>query len=50
LGSRVRSIKAIAYTELGPEAVYELEVEDFPVIVACDLEGGDAFSHLEENG
>jgi fumarate hydratase subunit beta len=47
LGSRVRSIKAIAYTELGPEAVYELEVEDFPVIVACDLEGGDVFSHLE---
>ena len=47
LGSRVRSIKAIAYTELGPESVYELEVEDFPVIVACDLEGGDVFSHLE---
>jgi fumarate hydratase subunit beta len=50
LGSRVRSIKAIAYTELGPEAVYELEVEDFPVIVAYDLEGGDVFSHLEDNG
>lgn len=50
LGSRVRSIKAIAYTELGPEAVYQLEVEDFPVIVGYDLEGGDVFSHLGQNG
>jgi fumarate hydratase subunit beta len=46
LGSRVRSIKSIAYPELGPEAVYELEVENFPVIVGYDLEGGNIFSHL----
>jgi fumarate hydratase subunit beta len=46
LGSRVRAIKAIAYEDLGPEAVYELEVDDFPVVVAYDLAGGDVFSHL----
>jgi len=46
LGSRVRAMKTVAYEELGPEAVYELEVEDFPVLVACDLEGGDVFAHL----
>ncbi|NPV60250.1 MAG: TRZ/ATZ family protein [Actinobacteria bacterium] len=47
LGSRVRGIRAVAFPELGPEAVYELEVEDFPVIVGYDLAGGDVFSHLE---
>jgi fumarate hydratase subunit beta len=48
LGSRVRSSRAIAYEELGPEAVFELEVEDFPAIVASDLAGGDVFSHLKD--
>jgi fumarate hydratase subunit beta len=47
LGSRVRSTRVVAYEDLGPEAIYELEVKDFPVIVACDLQGGDIFSHLE---
>jgi len=46
LGSRVRAIRAVAYQELGPEAIYELEVEDFPVVVGYDLSGGDVFSHL----
>jgi fumarate hydratase subunit beta len=36
LGSRVRSIRVIAYPELGAEAVYELEVENFPVVGAGD--------------
>lgn len=46
LGSKVRSMRVIAFPELGPEAVYELEVEDFPVMVALDTRGGDVFSHL----
>lgn len=50
LGSRVRSLKVLVYEDLGPEAVYELEVEDFPVIVAYDLRGGDVFAHLEKSG
>jgi fumarate hydratase subunit beta len=49
LGSRVRAVKAVAYEDLGPEAVYELEVEDFPVIVGYDLVGGDVFSHLQRS-
>lgn len=48
LGSRVRSLRVLAYEDLGPEAIYELEVEDFPVVVAYDLAGGNIFSHLEE--
>lgn len=49
MGSKVRSMRVLAYPELGPEAVCELEVEDFPVMVASDLEGGDIFSHLSGN-
>ena len=33
----------MAYEDLGPEAVFELEVEEFPVIVANDIYGGDIF-------
>jgi fumarate hydratase subunit beta len=47
LGSRVRAVEMVAYGELGPEAIYELEVEDLPVIVGYDLRGGDVFSHLD---
>ena len=31
--------KVLAYEELGPEAIQEFEVKDFPVIVAVDSEG-----------
>ena len=31
--------KPAAYPDLGPEAIYELEVRDFPLIVAIDGEG-----------
>lgn len=31
--------RVCAYADLGPEAIYELEVKDFPVIVAIDSKG-----------
>jgi fumarate hydratase subunit beta len=46
MGSRVKSLRTIALPELGVEAIYELQVENFPVLVALDLHGGDVFSHL----
>ena len=33
----------IAYEDLGPEAIYRLEVKDFPCIVAVDSEGNDIY-------
>lgn len=39
LAKQVISSKIIAYPELGAEAVRELEVSDFPVIVAQDATG-----------
>lgn len=31
----------VAYPELGPEAIYKLEVKDFPAIVTYDIYGGN---------
>ena len=42
LGKKVRSARVLAYADLGPEAVRELAVEDFPALVAIDARGGDA--------
>jgi fumarate hydratase subunit beta len=39
----VKNAKVIAFQELGPEAVYELEVEDFYAIVINDVHGNDYY-------
>ncbi|MBI3922271.1 MAG: fumarate hydratase C-terminal domain-containing protein [Armatimonadetes bacterium] len=44
LSKRIKSARIIAYEDLGPEAIYEFDVEDFPVIVANDAHGGDVYS------
>ena len=35
----IRRIEVLAYEDLGTEAIYRFEVEDFPAIVAIDAEG-----------
>ncbi len=39
IAQRIKKCELIAFPELGPEAVYRLEVEDFPAIVAIDSTG-----------
>lgn len=39
----VKKAEVVAYPELGPEAIYRLEVEDFPCIVVIDSEGNDQY-------
>ncbi|MFH1879128.1 MAG: FumA C-terminus/TtdB family hydratase beta subunit [Candidatus Omnitrophota bacterium] len=46
LSERVRSCTAAAFEDLGPEAVYRLEVEDFPLIVGVDCLGNDIYDRL----
>lgn len=41
LKEKVKSAKILAFEELGAEAVFELEIEDFPVIVAIDADGNN---------
>ena len=43
LAQKVKRIEAVAHQDLGPEAIYMLEVKDFPLIVAYDVHGGDIF-------
>ncbi|MCX7831920.1 MAG: FumA C-terminus/TtdB family hydratase beta subunit [Actinobacteria bacterium] len=35
----VKSIELVDFDELGPEAIYRLEVEDFPAVVGIDSRG-----------
>ncbi len=39
LAQYIEKAEVIAYPDLGPEAIYRLEVEDFPAIVAIDTKG-----------
>lgn len=39
----VQAARVVAYPELGPEAVHELVVADFPAIVINDIYGGDLY-------
>ncbi|MFC1766968.1 Fe-S-containing hydro-lyase [Candidatus Margulisiibacteriota bacterium] len=43
LAQAIKSAKVVAYPELGPEAIYELEVASLPVFVANDINGHDIF-------
>lgn len=43
LSQRIKSAKVIAYEDLGTEAIRELIVEDFPVIVVADSEGNNLY-------
>lgn len=39
----VKKSEVIAFPELGPEAIYRLEIEDFYAVVINDAEGNDFF-------
>ena len=41
--SRVTACELVAFDDLGAEAVYRLEVVDFPVVVSFDLLGNDVY-------
>jgi len=43
LSRTIKKIEPVAYSELGAEAVYRLEVEDFPAVVINDIYGGDLY-------
>lgn len=41
LSRRVKKSEVVLYEDLGAEAIYKLEVEDFPAIVTYDVHGGN---------
>lgn len=44
LNQFVKKCEIVAFPELGPEAVYKIEVEKFPAIVGIDSKGRDIYS------
>lgn len=46
LAKGVMSKKLVCFNELGPEAIYRLEVKNFPLIVGIDTVGQDIYKHL----
>ena len=43
IGKCIRKSTVVCYGDLGPEAIYRFEVENFPVIVAIDLKGRNLY-------
>ena len=43
LAKKIRSSEVTAFKELGPEAIYKLEVKDLPLIVGIDSKGKDIY-------
>ena len=43
LAKYVKKNKPVAYKDLGPEAIYKLEVKDFPLIVGIDAKGRNIY-------
>ncbi len=49
LSEKVIKAEIVAFEDLGPEAIYSLEVVDFPVIVAVDQAGNDLYEKFGED-
>jgi fumarate hydratase subunit beta len=45
----VKKSEVIAFPDLGPEAIYRLEVEDFFAVVIDDAKGNDLFMQMSVN-
>jgi len=43
LSTKVKSARPILFKELGPEAIYKLEVKDFPLLVGIDSKGRNIY-------
>ncbi len=48
LAQTIITVQLVAYPELGPEAIYRLQVVDFPAIVAIDLAGRDLYQEVQQ--
>ena len=44
LSRYVKKARPVAYKDLGPEAIYRLEVQDFPLIVGIDSQGRSIYA------
>lgn len=45
--NNIKSIECVEYPELGMEAIWKIEVEDFPAFILVDDKGNDFFTQLQ---
>ncbi|MBP8777377.1 MAG: fumarate hydratase C-terminal domain-containing protein, partial [Bacteroidaceae bacterium] len=45
--SSIKSIECVEYPELGMEAIWKIEVENFPAFILVDDKGNDFFKQIE---
>ncbi|MGD9581519.1 MAG: Fe-S-containing hydro-lyase, partial [Vampirovibrionia bacterium] len=43
LAQKIKEAEVVAYEDLGPEAIYKLKIEDFPVTVCIDSKGNNYY-------
>lgn len=43
ISKAIKSVKVLAYEDLGPEAIHQFKIEDFPAVVAVDARGGNLY-------
>jgi fumarate hydratase subunit beta len=48
LGERVQEAEVVAFPDLGPEAIYRLIIDRFPVVVVNDVQGRDLYEEGRE--
>lgn len=46
LAERVISCETVAFPELGPEALFKMELKDFPAVVIVDCQGNDYYEKV----
>ena len=44
----IKSVKLLEYPELGMEAIYQIEVENFPAFILVDDKGNDFFKQIAQ--
>ncbi len=45
----IKRLECVEYAELGMEAIWKIEVENFPAFILVDDKGNDFFQHIERN-
>ena len=46
----IKNLKCVAYPELGMEAIWKIEVENFPAFILVDDKGNDFFQQIQNKG
>lgn len=46
----IKKVEVVEYEELGMEAVFRIEVEDFPAFIVVDDKGNDFFDEIDRRG